>query len=108
MQAIEETGRLRIPSKMGFGRSAAIWPLASQSINRYLGNEPFIRRLGGLREPLIEMALLTGIGIFICVREDQRLRTVERLRAAEATWRGGRSDGIDLPLFARLDAHLRQ
>ena len=71
-------------------------PLASQSINRYLGNEPFIRRLGSLREPLIEMALLTGIGIFICVREAQRLRTMERLRAAEARYRGVVEDQTEL------------
>ena len=59
-------------------------PLASQSINRYLGTEPFLPRLGAFREPLIEMLLLAGMGIFMSVRGAERLRAIESLRASEA------------------------
>ncbi len=59
-------------------------PLESQSINRYLGSEPFLPRLGGFREPLIEMLLLAGMGIFMSVRGAERLRAIESLRASEA------------------------
>ena len=71
-------------------------PLASESINRYLGSEPFLRRLGSFREPLIEMVLLAGIGVFLSVRGAERLRTIERLRAAEARYRGVVEDQTEL------------
>jgi len=71
-------------------------PLASQSINRYLSTEPFLRRLGAFREPLIEMLLLAGMGIFMSVRGAERLRTIERLRAAEARYRGVVEDQTEL------------
>jgi PAS domain S-box-containing protein len=71
-------------------------PLASESINRYLGTEPFLRRFGSFREPLIEMVLLTGIGVFISIRGAERLRIIERLRAAEARYRGVVEDQTEL------------
>ena len=71
-------------------------PLASQSINRYLGNEPLLRRLGTFREPLIEMLLLAGMGIFLSVRGAERLRTIEKLRASEARYRGVVEDQTEL------------
>jgi PAS domain S-box-containing protein len=71
-------------------------PLASESINRYLGTEPLLRRLGSLREPLIEMVLLAGIGVFLSVRGAERLRTIERLRDAEARYRGVVEDQTEL------------
>jgi PAS domain S-box-containing protein len=71
-------------------------PLASQSINRFLGAEPFLRRLGSFREPMTEMVLLAGIGIFISVREAQRIRIIERLREAEARYRGVVEDQTEL------------
>ncbi len=71
-------------------------PLASESINRYLGTEPILRRLGSFREPLIEMVLLAGIGVFISIRGAERLRIIERLRAAEAKYRGVVEDQTEL------------
>ncbi len=71
-------------------------PLASQSINRYSGTEPFLRRLGSLEEPLIEMFFLAGIGFFISIRGAERLRAIERLRAAEARYRGVVEDQTEL------------
>ena len=71
-------------------------PLASQSINRYLGSEPLLRRLGAFREPLIEMLLLAGMGIFMSVRAAERLRTIERLRASEERYRGVVEDQTEL------------
>ncbi len=71
-------------------------PLASQSINRYLGGEPFLRRLGTFREPLIEMLLLAGVGIFMSVRGAERLRTIESLRSSEARYRGVVEDQTEL------------
>ncbi len=71
-------------------------PLASQSINRYLGTEPFLRRLGTFREPLIEMLLLAGMGIFLSMRGAERLRTIENLRASEARYRGVVEDQTEL------------
>lgn len=71
-------------------------PLASESINRYLGTEPILRRLGSFLEPLIEMVLLAGIGVFISVRGAERLRIIERLRAAEARYRGVVEDQTEL------------
>jgi PAS domain S-box-containing protein len=71
-------------------------PLASESINRYLGTEPFLRRFGTFREPLIEMILLAGIGVFMSVRGAERVRRIERLRAAEARYRGVVEDQTEL------------
>lgn len=71
-------------------------PLASESINRYLGTEPFLRRFGTFREPLIEMILLAGIGIFMSVRGAERVRNIERLQAAEARYRGVVEDQTEL------------
>ena len=71
-------------------------PLASESINRYLGTEPFLRRFGTFREPLIEMVLLAGIGVFMSVRGAERVRNIERLRATEARYRGVVEDQTEL------------
>jgi PAS domain S-box-containing protein len=71
-------------------------PLASESINRYLGTEPILRRLGSFLEPLIEMILLAGIGVFISIRGAERLRIIERLRSAESRYRGVVEDQTEL------------
>jgi PAS domain S-box-containing protein len=71
-------------------------PLASESISRYLNREPILRRLGSFLEPLIEMAFLAGIGIFMSVRAAERLRTIEKLRVAEARYRGVVEDQTEL------------
>jgi PAS domain S-box-containing protein len=71
-------------------------PLASQSINRFLGSEPLLRRLGTFREPLIEMLVLAGMGIFMSVKAAESLRTIERLRASEARYRGVVEDQTEL------------
>lgn len=71
-------------------------PLASQSISRFLSTEPFLRRLGTFREPLIEMLLLAGMGIFMSVRGAERLGTIKRLREAEARYRGVVEDQTEL------------
>jgi PAS domain S-box-containing protein len=71
-------------------------PLVAASINRYFGAEPFLRKLGSLGEPLIEMVFLAGIGVFMSVRGAERLRTIERLQAAEARYRGMVEDQTEL------------
>ncbi len=71
-------------------------PLASQSINRYLGTEPFLRRLGAFRDPMIEILLLTAMGIFLSMRGAERLRTIESLRTSEARYRGVVEDQTEL------------
>ncbi len=71
-------------------------PLASQSINRYLGTEPLLRRFGSFREPLIEMLLLAGMGVFLSVRGAERLKRIEKLRASEARYRGVVEDQTEL------------
>jgi PAS domain S-box-containing protein len=71
-------------------------PLVSQSISRYLGAEPILHRLGGFREPLIEMLLLAGIAVFMSIRGAERLRTIERLQATEARYRGVVEDQTEL------------
>ncbi|MGO9119589.1 MAG: sensor histidine kinase [Desulfomonilaceae bacterium] len=71
-------------------------PLASQSINRYIGSEPWLRGLGTFQEPLIEMLLLAGMGIFLSVRGAERLKTIEKLRASEARYRGVVEDQTEL------------
>ena len=71
-------------------------PLASQSINRYLGREPYLHRFGTYREPLIEMMLLAGIGIIMSIRAAERLRTIEKLQAADARYRGVVEDQTEL------------
>lgn len=71
-------------------------PVAAASVNRYFGAEPFFRRLGSLGEPLIEMVFLAGIGVFMSVRGAERLQTIERLRVAEARYRGVVEDQTEL------------
>lgn len=73
-----------------------IIPLLSQSLNRLLGREPFFRTLGVYSEPVIEMALLAVIGVYLTLSAAQRIRKAEELRRAEARYRAVVEDQTEL------------